>query len=57
MWRVAWCAQDLHMPSFAQCANIEGRGRVLLSGVLIAVLLAAVAGATTLVIRSRTAAR
>jgi sphingomyelin phosphodiesterase acid-like 3 len=57
MWRVAWCAQDLRTPNFAQCANIEGRYRFLLFGVLIAVLLAAAAGATTLVIRSRTAAR
>lgn len=57
MWRVAWCAQDLLTPNFAQCANIEGRRRLLLFGVLIAVLVAAVAGATTLVIRSRTAAR
>jgi sphingomyelin phosphodiesterase acid-like 3 len=57
MWRVAWCAQDLRIPNFAQCANIEGRGRLFLFVVLIAVLLAAAAGATTLVIRSRTAAR
>jgi hypothetical protein len=57
MWRVAWCAQDLGIPSFAQCANIEGRSRFLLFVVLIVVLVAAGAGATTLVIRSRPAAR
>lgn len=57
MWRVAWCAQDLLTPNFAHCANIEGRSGVLLFVVLIAILVAAVAGATGLVIRSRTAAR
>jgi hypothetical protein len=35
-WRVAWCAQDLTLPNFAQCAGIERGTRIVIFGAVVA---------------------